>query len=324
MNEPPAAASPRGLLYGLAAYVFWGVVPIYFNALREVRPLELLAHRILWSVPLLALLLMLGGTWSEFRRCFRSYRLRLLFLGSTVCIAVNWFVYIYGVVTKQVVQTSLGYFICPLVSVLLGRLILGERLRRLQWIAVFLAAVGVGLLIFQGGEWPWIALSLAFSFALYGLLRKLAAVDGLAGLSVETCLLAPLAAGYLLWLQNDGTLQWGQLGLTVQILLLLSGIVTAVPLLCFGQAAKLLPLSTLGFLQYVSPSLQLIVAVYVLEQPFHFDQFLCYCVIWVGLLIFSVDSYRLYRQRAEMLERWQEHQRERKGKEMAMVESEKR
>lgn len=303
MKNLPPAASPRGLLYGLAAYGLWGLAPLYFTALRAVAPLELLAHRIVWSVLLLLPLLSLFGAWPEFRRCFRTLRLFLLLLTTTVCIAANWFVYIYGVVTQQVLETSLGYFICPLVSVLLGRLVLGERLRRLQSWAVLLAAVGVGNLVLQASHWPWIALSLALSFSCYGLLRKLAGVDGLVGLSVETFLLVPLAVSYLIFLTVRGTLQFSHLDQTTDILLLLSGVVTAVPLLCFGQAAKLLPLSTLGFLQYCSPTLQFLVAVLVLREPFSPVQLLSFICIWVGLALFMADSWRIYRHRSQMQER---------------------
>lgn len=304
-TDPPVSppASPRGLLYGLAAYGLWGVFPLYFHALKKVPALELLAHRIVWSVPFLLMLLTAARQFPDFRRCFRPGRLMVLLLASTVLIAVNWFTYIYAVVNEQVVQTSLGYFAGPLVSVLLGRLFLGERLRWPQVVAVLLAAAGVAYLVLQSSQIPWIALTLACSFSLYGFVRKLASVDAIVGLSVETLLLAPLMAGYLVWLELRGPgLHFTRLGLQTDVLLLLSGIATAVPLLCFGQAAKLLPLSMLGFLQYLSPSIQLVVAVYIMGEPFNATKLVSFCFIWAGLLIFSVDSLRVYRQRAALAE----------------------
>jgi chloramphenicol-sensitive protein RarD len=303
MKELPSPASSRGLLYGLAAYGLWGVFPLYFHALKKVLPPELLAHRIVWSVPLLLILLAAARQFPEFRRCFRLGRLLLLLLASTVLIAVNWYTYIYAVVNERVVETSLGYFTGPLVSVLLGRLFLGERLRWLQIAAVVLAAAGVAYLVFQGSEIPWIALTLACSFSLYGFVRKLAGVDAIVGLSVETLLLVPLAAGYLVWLERSGPgLHFTRLGLQTDVLLLLSGIATAMPLLCFGQAAKLLPLTVLGFLQYSSPSIQFLLAVFVLGEPFNMTMLVSFCFIWTGLLIFSADSLRMYRQRAALQE----------------------
>lgn len=288
----------RGLAYGIAAYGFWGMVPLYFKAVASVPPLEVLAHRVVWSVLLLAGLVTLARRWSDVAGCVRPVVL-LTLLASTGFIAVNWFVYVYGVATHQVLQTSLGYFINPLVNVVLGMIFFRERLRRGQWVAVSLAALGVIYLAFSAGAFPWIALTLAFSFALYGLLRKVVAVDSLIGLSVETMLLAPAALGFLIYLGVAHQGAFGSGDRTINLLLALSGLVTTVPLLCFGQAARRLPLSTLGFLQYLAPTLQFLLAVAVFREPFTAVQLGSFACIWAALVLFILDSVFAYRRRAE-------------------------
>jgi chloramphenicol-sensitive protein RarD len=289
----PTLRQREGLLYGLAAYGLWGVVPLYFNALveqtgRRIGAVELLAQRVCWSLPFLVLLLTLTRRWPAFAGCFRTRRLLLTLVGSSVLIGLNWFVYIYGIASGQVLQTSLGYFINPLVNVLLGMVFFGERLRLLQWGAVALAAVGVIGLTASAGELPWIALSLALCFGTYGLLRKKAPVDGLVGLAVETSFLVPLAGGYLLFLGAEGAL--GSYGWVSDALLLCSGVVTALPLMCFGQAARRLRLSTLGFLQYFSPTLQFLCAVVVIGEELRSAQLVGFVWIWAGLAVFTLDS----------------------------------
>jgi chloramphenicol-sensitive protein RarD len=228
--------------------------------------------------------------WPEVRRCLASGPNMRRLLATTVLIGVNWLVFIYAVNDRQVVQTSLGYFILPLVSILLGMVFLGERLRPFQWLAVALATAGVVNLIFQAGELPWIASILAISFSLYGLLRKQVAVDGLVGLSVETMLLLPLAAGFLLWLAFVGESSMSAHTSTLNVLVLLSGVVTTVPLWCFGEAARRLSLTTLGFLQYISPSLALIVAVTWLDEDFGPEKRWSFACIWAGLAVFTLAS----------------------------------
>jgi chloramphenicol-sensitive protein RarD len=292
---PPRAATREGLWYGLAAYGLWGVVPLYFLAVieqtdKQISASELLAQRIVWSLPFLVLLLTLGRRWTVFAACFRTLPLLLTLIASSLLIGGNWFVYIYGVTTEQVLQTSLGYFINPLVNVVLGLVFFRERMRRLQWVALTLATVGVVWMTATIGELPWIALSLAGCFGFYGLLRKKAPVDGLVGLSVETCFLVPVAAGYLvaLGLRREGAL--GSYGVLSDGLLLCSGVVTALPLMCFGQAARRLRLSTLGFLQYLAPSLQFVCAVTVMGEPLKPGQLAGFAWIWTGLAVFSLDS----------------------------------
>jgi chloramphenicol-sensitive protein RarD len=289
------ARSTEGVLYGLAAYFLWGVVPLYFHALsvlahESISAEEILAHRIVWSVAFLVLLLTLTRRWPVVLRCFRSRGLLLTLLVTTVLIGLNWYVYIFGVVTEQVLETSLGYFINPLASVAMGMVFFRERMRPLQWAALVLAAAGVVGMTLLVGRLPWIALSLAGLFSVYGLLRKQAPVDGLAGLSVETFLLAPLAAAYLLLLVGEGRAAVGVYGPACDAMIVASGAVTALPLMCFGQAARRLRLSTLGFLQYLAPSLQFVCAVAILHEPISEEKLACFAAIWAGLAVFTVDS----------------------------------
>lgn len=289
MNAAHGHTHRGGLAYGLAAYGAWGLVPLYFKTVREVAPLEVVSHRVVWSVLLLFALLAGLRRWGELVACLRRPALLGALSVSALLIATNWFVYIYGVLTNQVLQASLGYFINPLLNVLLGLVFLRERLRPLQWAAVALAGLGVGYLVVAAGQVPWLALLLAASFALYGLVRKLTPVDGLIGVSVETLVLLPLAAGFLLYSAQQGQAAFvGGVGLTAR--LMVSGVVTAVPLLCFGQAARRLPLSTLGFLQYVSPTLQFLLALWVFREPFSRTHWVSFSCIWTGLFLFSLDG----------------------------------
>ncbi len=284
----------EGFLYGLAAYGLWGLVPLYFQLFKDVVPaFEIVAQRILWSAVFLAAILTASRRWPDVVRCFRTRALLLPLVVSSVLIAANWIVYILSVYLDRIAESSLGYYILPLASVLIGLVVFRERLRVGQWLALGLAGVGVAVLTAQAGEWPWIALTLAGSFGVYGAIRKTVPVDGLTGLSVETFLLAPAALAYLGWQAQRDTLsavpdRWDLVGLVA-----LSGIVTATPLLCFGQAARRLPLSTMGFLQYISPSLQLIIALRT-ESPA--GGWAGFIVIWVGLAIFTVDSLAFYRR----------------------------
>ncbi len=298
MSEKKSAVRTEGLFYALVAFVWWGVVPpLYFNSLKEVPVWEVLAHRIVWSVLFLALVLAVIGKIHEIADCFKNWSLMRRLLLSTGLIAINWFVYVYGVSHEQVVQTSLGYFVNPLVNVVLGLLIFGERLRGLQWFAVALAALGVICLTVVTGELQWIALSLAITFPFYGMIRKTIPINGLVSFSVEILLLTPLSLGYLLWLMSQGQAHFGSAHAMTDFLLVLSAVVTAIPLLCFGQAARKLPLTTLGFVQYLAPTLQFLTAVFLLHEPMDWPKFSCFCFIWVGLAFYSLDSVLQYRLR---------------------------
>lgn len=287
---PSHDRSRGGLLYGLAAYGFWGLMPLYFRLVGAVAPVEILAHRILWSVVLVALILTVWRRWPDLASSVRSGRAVRLLLLSALLVAANWLVYIYGVWTQRVMQTSLGYFINPLFSVVLGMVFFRERLRRGQWAALVLASAGLVYLVFTVGELPWIALALTVTFGLYGLIRKITPVDGLIGLAIETMLLAPAALAGLAVGITQGSATFGNNDRMTDGLLLLSGVVTTIPLLCFGQAARRLPLSTLGFLQYVAPSMQFLLAVLVFKEPFEPALRISFALIWAALAIFTADA----------------------------------
>lgn len=300
MNE--GQGQPRGgLICGFAAYGWWGIMPLYFVTVSSVRPVEVLAHRIVWSLLLLAVVLTVVGRWGDLGRCLRKPRLVALLLTSALLVGGNWFVYIHGALTHQVVQASLGYFINPLFNVLLGLVVFGERLRPWQWAALALAALGLAHQVFILGELPWIALTLAVSFGFYGLVRKLVPTDALMGLTVETLLLAPVAAAALFYWGQDGTACFGSQDAGLAGLLMLSGVMTTIPLLCFGQAAQRLRMSTLGFLQYLSPTIQLLLAVFLLDEPFRPEQRIGFAFTWAALLLLTVESM-LNRQRREAAE----------------------
>ena len=279
-----------GVLYGLAAYGLWGLMPIYFGALNAAAsPIEILTHRIVWSFLFLCFLLTGMRRWPAVGRCFRSRRLLLLLTLSTVLIASNWFVFIYGVSQNRVLETSLGYFITPLFNVVLGMIFFRERLRPVQWVALALATSGIAYLVWHVGELPWIALSLAGAFGLYGLVRKKTPVDALVGLSVETLLLLPVCVGVIVYWAIDGT---GSFGLDARgsILLAGSGVATAIPLLCFGAAALRLPMTILGFLQYIAPSISCLVSVFWFHEPFKPEHRVSFGLIWIALGLFSIES----------------------------------
>lgn len=297
MNRTPACASPVGLLCGAAAYGAWGLIPLYFKAVVRVAPLELLAHRATWSFLLLALIVFVLGRWRELWAELRSPRLVGMLALSTLCIGSNWLLFIYAVVSGQVLQSSLGYFINPLVNVLLGVAFLHERLRPYQRWSIALAAAGVAVLVVMAGTVPWLALSLALTFGFYGLLRKLMPVDGLVSLTVETLLMTPLALAYLGHLSHAATATAH--GTWLLGLLLLSGPVTTVPLLFFGAAARRLRLSTMGILQYLSPTLQFLLAVVVFREPFSTAKLLSFALIWTAIAIYTADSFRAARAARE-------------------------
>lgn len=291
------AADPRrGYLLGLAAYGIWGLFPLYFKTLESIPATEILVHRVLWSALCGLLLLQLWrhpGWW----QALRAHPLRIAVLaGSSLLIACNWLLYVWAVNNGRMLETSLGYYINPLVNVLLGLLLLGERLRPLQWLAVGLAALGVLQQLWQLGSLPWISLVLAFSFSVYGLIRKRAPVAALPGLVVETWLLLLPALGWL-WLHPGASSAQDTFWSTPQALwLAAAGPVTLVPLLCFNAAARHLPYATLGFLQYLAPSLVLLLAVFVYGEPLERGKLLAFVCIWLGLAVYSLDIWRHLRR----------------------------
>lgn len=286
----------NGVFFGLSAYLIWGSFPVFFKALDGAAPLEIVCHRIVWSVVFLFILVTLRGQLGQVAIALRSRQNILTLCGSTLLIATNWLVFIYAVQHGEVLQSSLGYFITPLLSVLFGFIFLRERLNRWQLFSVLLAMIGVLNLTFHHGRFPWIALMLATSFGLYGLLRKVARVEAMIGLTVETLLLGPLALGYLVYLsiQQEGAFLVGTLRL--DLLLPLSGILTAIPLLLFVAAARRLQLATIGFLQYITPSLHFMLAVGIYNETFTKGHLVSFLFIWAGLAIYSGDA--LWKNRA--------------------------
>jgi len=284
--------SRAGLLYGLGAYFLWGFLPLYFKLLTAVPPSEIVGHRIVWSVVFLAILATLWRRWPAIRAAVATPRVLMTLTLTALLIGANWLIYIWAVLNGHVLAGSLGYYLNPLVNVLLGVVVLKERLSRAQAFAVLLAAAGVAVLATGAGPDLWISLALAFSFGLYGFFRKVAPVDSLEGLSIETALLAPLALGWVIWLAQRGEGGFGQFGLGTDTLLILGGAVTAVPLLLFTAAAKRLPYSTLGFLQYIAPSIQFLLAVLVFGEALTRTHILCFAAIWAALAIFTFEGLR--------------------------------
>ena len=282
----------KGFLLGVAAYGMWGIFPLYWPLLEPAGAVELLAHRVVWSAVVMALLVVVLRRGTRLRALLASTRSRVLLALAAVVISVNWGVFIWGVNNDHVVETSLGYFINPLVTVLAGVLILGERLRPLQWGALALAAVAVLGLAVENGRPPWVALALAFSFATYGLLKKKVNAGAIEGLTIETMVVAPIALGYLFWLGAAGSSHALADPPWHLVLLATSGAVTALPLLCFGAAATRVPLTTLGLLQYLAPTIQFLLGVALFGEPMSTGRWAGFAVIWVALAIFTLDSLR--------------------------------
>jgi chloramphenicol-sensitive protein RarD len=289
--------SRKGLAYGIAAYTLWGVFPLYFKLFDGINPLEVLAHRILWSFVLLAVFVTLIGRWPELISTLRRPRVLPTLAASTLLIGVNWFTFLYSISVGDVLQSSLGYFITPLMSVLLGVVLLGERLRGGQLVALTLAGAGVIYMTTSAGAFPWIALTLSVTFSLYGLARKLVAADALLGLLVETMLLAPVSALYLINVHRQGPGAITSNGLGIAALLFGSSIVTTIPLLLFAGSARRLRLSTLGFLQYLAPTLQFLCAVVVFGEAFSPEKMVAFGCIWGAVGLYAADSFYAYQRR---------------------------
>ena len=290
----------RGTLYGAGAYLLWGLFPLYWPLLAPSTAVEVLAHRVLWSLAVVAVLLAVlrrtGSAVAALRDPHKAWRLVL----AAVVIAVNWGTYIYGVSSDQVVETSLGYFVNPIVTVLLGVLVLRETLRPGQWAALGLAAAAVVVLTVENGRPPWIALVLAFSFGAYGLLRKTARVGAVEGLGIETLVLLVPAGAYVAWLGATGASTFGTEGAGHAGLLALSGVITAIPLLLFGAAASRVPLTTLGILQYLAPTLQFLIGVLLYDEPMPAVKLVGFALVWVALALFTSEAYRNSRRQLRL------------------------
>lgn len=291
-SESPAATRASGFAYALAAYLAWGLFPIYWKQLTRVSPLELLAHRVVWSFVLMLGLLTVFKRWPEARRALSQRKTLATLLLSTALVSSNWFLFIWAVNTGHVVEASLGYYINPLLNVVLARIVLGERLRPLQLVAVGLAAVGVLYLTVGMGMLPWVSLVLALTFGFYGLVRKVAPVEPLTGLAVETGFAAPVGVLYLLAVPLAQEGRWLAGTMRESLLLLGSGLATALPLLWFAMAAKRLRYSTLGIIQYLAPTCQLGLAVLAYGEPFTSRHAVTFILIWTAVLLYAADSVR--------------------------------
>ena len=279
----------RGYAFGISCYLLWGIMPIYFKFLLDITPVEIIAHRIGWSVLLLLVLALARRELASILLLMGNRRLVAALATSALLIAVNWLVYVWAVAHQHILAASLGYFLNPLVSVALGVVVLKERLRPMQMVAIGLALLGVVMLAFSALDTLWVTAMLAFSFAFYGLIRKVTPVDALPGLTIETLILFPVAGLYLGWLAVDGTLDFGQ-HLLSTLLLPLSGVLTSVPLLLFAQAARRLPLATIGLLQYVTPSIQFMVGYLLYDEPLGSTKLFSFLLIWIALAIFTYDT----------------------------------
>ncbi|WP_145515114.1 EamA family transporter RarD [Yersinia massiliensis] len=285
----------QGIFFALAAYFIWGIAPAYFKFIQEVPADEILTHRIIWSFFFMLILLTVSRNWPQVRSAFRHGKRVLLLAVTAVLIASNWLIFIWAVNNNHMLEASLGYFINPLVNVLFGMLFLGERFRRMQWVAVSLAFGGVLIQLWQFGSLPVIGLSLAITFALYGLIRKKLGVDAQTGMLIETMWLLPVAAIYLLFIADSPTSHMGANAWSLNVLLAAAGVITTIPLLFFTAAATRLKLSTLGFFQYLGPTLMFILAVTFYGETVGSDKMVTFACIWAALLLFTLDA--LYTQR---------------------------
>ncbi|BFM24443.1 chloramphenicol-sensitive protein RarD [Microbacterium testaceum] len=288
----PTGGSNRGVLYAFSAYLLWGVLPIYFLQLAPTGPFEVVAWRIILAFVFCLLLLTVLRTWKSFLAIVRQPRLMALTALAGVLIYVNWQTYLFGALTGHVIETSLGYFINPIVTVLLGVIVLRERLRVIPWIAIGLAVVAVAVIVIGYGAFPWIALTLAFSFGFYGLVKKQIgpAVDAVSGLTLESMWLLPVAVIQLFFVANLTGITLGTAGVLHTVLLLLAGAVTAVPLLLFASGARRVPLTVIGLLQFVAPIIQFAIGVWVLGEPMTIERWIGFALVWIALAMLSVDS----------------------------------
>jgi chloramphenicol-sensitive protein RarD len=292
-NAPTAAVrtdARSGLTAAVSAFAIWGLFPLYLKPLSGVPPLQVMSHRIVWCCLVVFAWLAVRGETGSVRNALADAGTRRRLAASALFVSVNWLIYVWAVANGHVVDASLGYFINPLFSVVLGVFVLKERLTRAQWAAVTLAAAGVLYLAVVAGRPPWIALALAFSFGMYGLIRKVVVVDAVPGLATETLLLSPFALTFLVWSQWQGTGALGHSGATVDVLLVGSGLVTAMPLALFAYGARRIPLSTLGLVQYIGPTIQFLIGVLVFHEAFPRARAIGFLMIWAALAIYAADG----------------------------------
>ncbi len=279
-----------GAIFGASAFLIWGISPLYWKTLTTVAALEIVAHRVIWSFLLLMPLILFRKRWKEFLTALTNWRSMAILTATSLFVSCNWLVYIWAINNEFMLQASLGYYINPLVNVLLGTLFLGERLRFTQTLAVLLAGVGVLYLTLAYGQFPWIACILALTFGIYGLIRKVIAVGSLVGLSIETLLLTAPALAYLIYRDMNHSAAFFNGPLQIDLLLIGTSVVTALPLLLFAMCARRVRLTTLGFLQYIAPSCMFVMAVFVFLEPFEKEQLISFILIWTALAVYSSDS----------------------------------
>jgi chloramphenicol-sensitive protein RarD len=296
-SRAPVDPIVSGILYAIGAFLMWGLAPLFFRALRSATALEILSHRVVWSLLLMIILVAVLRDLRDVPHALSSLRSIGLYAVTTALVTTNWLLFIWAVNSDHIVQASLGYYINPLVNVLLGMLFLGERLNRNQTISIALAAIGVISLLVNLGELPWISLTLATTFGFYALIRKKAAIDPLVGLLIETAMLTPLALSYLLWLWSAGTANFSLEAPGMATLLVVSGVITALPLIFFNLGAQRLKLSTIGLMQYLSPTLQLAIGVLLFGEEFTGAHGMAFGLIWVALAIYSTDAFLMHRSR---------------------------
>jgi len=293
--------SRRGLILGALAYTLWGTFPLYWTLLEPGGAIEILAHRIVWSLLTMVLILVLWRRVGQLKALLRDRRKLLLISGAAVVISVNWGGYIWGVNNGRVVETSLGYFINPLVTVLMGVVVLGERLRRLQWVAMGIAFVAVVVLAIDYGRPPWVALVLAFSFGTYGLLKKQAGVGAVESITLETLVLAPIAMAYVAWLVATSESNFGSHGLGHALLFTTTGIITAIPLMLFGAAAIRVSMVSLGLLQYLAPTIQFALGILVFQEAMPASRWIGFALVWVALVMFTVEALNHRRRQLRLV-----------------------
>lgn len=295
------AESRRGVLLGTAAYLMWGAFPLYFPLLEPAGALEMLGHRVVWSALTMTIVLVALHQVAALRALLADRRRTALLMAAAATITVNWGVYIYGVTHGRVVETALGYYINPLVTVLLGVLVLGERMRRIQWVALGIAATAVVVLTIGYGRPPWVAIVLALSFGSYGLLKKTANAGAVPSLTLETAFITPIALVYLAVLGSSGDADFGAHGLSHALLLTTTGVVTAVPLLCFGAAATRIPLTTIGLLQYLTPTLQFLLGVLYFREDMPAARWAGFVLVWIALAMFTFEALRHRRRQLRLI-----------------------
>ncbi|WP_127346099.1 EamA family transporter RarD [Pseudidiomarina mangrovi] len=285
-----AIRTRQGVLFAIAAYTIWGVAPIYFKLLAAVPAAEILSHRIIWSFILVFGLILLTSRLERLKPILRHRPTMLKLALATVLLGGNWFLFIWAVNADRILDASLGYYINPLLNVAIGMAFFGERMRRMQWVAIAMAVTGVMVQIVSFGEVPWIALVLATSFSVYGGIRKRLPVDSITGLWLETLILLPIVLIYMLFFANSMAADMSQNSWSLNLLLIAAGIVTTVPLLCFTAAAQRIRYSTLGFFQYIGPSLMFVVAVWLYNEPLAMDKLVTFGIIWAALALYSIDT----------------------------------